>query len=898
MQILAGAGTGKTEVMRQRVVSLLAQGVPPEGLVALTFNIDAGDELKRRVAQGVEAHPDLGPSYLPHLSRCYIGTIHSYCFQLLQTYIPRYENYDVLDDHRLAAFLQRIASGIKLKSLTGSLFTSISAFKKNLDVVDNELVHPDELVEPFASVYRAFLEREEQYRLITYGQQITAAIAELRKQSVFQEVHGALQHLLVDEYQDVNPAQERLIKLLSAPPVELCVVGDDDQSIYQWRGTDVNNIRTFAKRYPNVTTFRLETNRRSRPTIIKIANAFANTIEGRIPKTMRQYRKSGPGDELVLWTAATEADEAERIALTIERLVGEGHKYSDIGILLRGWVAFPLISRALTERGVPIMPGGRMGLFTQPEADLFGRTFAFLGDVGWSSEPYGPRQKVGLTALVTAYTDQFQLSNAQRANLRAELAEWKRRVPSEDKPVDLVSEYYSVLQACGVHKWDMSCDPLITAKAGTIARCTLLLKDYESIRRRSRPDPDKRGEQKGGLDRGKWYYFNLAIFIMNWAHGAYEGFEGDDPYVRDAVVVTTVHTAKGLEWPIVFVPSLSAKRFPSSKTGQKYAYWFVPSGRFDRRRYEGSQNDERRLFYVAMTRARDCLSLSTHGRVTTAKVAPSPFILDVASTVGADLDAEPKIVLPVLAANGGAPEDLLNITYSELSSFASCGYAYRLRVSLGFEAPIAPELGYGKGIHHILRAIADYARREGSPPTEDDLKRLFDEDFYLPAASRPAHLQMKESAHRLVRDFVDSYGQSLVRVWAIERPFELHVRNAVILGRADVILREEEDGRAVFEINDYKVSEDEDTTPHDRQLRVYTSAGRKEGLDVAAAHVFDLGNGEKRSVDIADQTVVQAEEEIASLVDRLREREFVAKPGAVCRRCDVKAICSFRSNGA
>ncbi|MGB6738802.1 MAG: UvrD-helicase domain-containing protein, partial [Candidatus Sulfotelmatobacter sp.] len=187
VQILAGAGTGKTEVMRQRITALLAEGVPPEAIVGLTFNVDAGEQLKKRVEEAVEAHPRLGRKFLDRMNGCYIGTIHSYAFQLLQQYVPKYESYDVLDDHRLAAVLSREANRMELKKLTGKLYGSVKAFIANFDVVQNEMIPPASLTDPFKSVMAVFRERLESYRLLTYGQQIVLAVRELEKPEVFKQ---------------------------------------------------------------------------------------------------------------------------------------------------------------------------------------------------------------------------------------------------------------------------------------------------------------------------------------------------------------------------------------------------------------------------------------------------------------------------------------------------------------------------------------------------------------------------------------------------------------------------------------------------------------------------------------------------------------------------------------
>ena len=277
------------------------------------------------------------------------------------------------------------------------------------------------------------------------------------------------------------------------------------------------------------------------------------------------------------------------------------------------------------------------------------------------------------------------------------------------RTADLVGELYELLDELGVRSWDLT-DPLAVNRLGTLARFTALLADYESVRRRARPDAETAGEQVGGQDRGDWYYRNLAIHIVNYAQGAYEGFDGEPDFALDAVDLTTVHRAKGLEWPAVFVPSVTANRFPTTRTGQVQD-WLVPRDRFDAARYEGSDADERRLFYVAITRARDWLSVSRHERVTTRTVAPSPYFASAA--VPRDRAGRHR---PPADRDHAADAQTIEITYSELAAFLDCAMAYRLRNLLGFQPRLAPELGYGKAVHHVLRAIAEAPGAPGSSP--------------------------------------------------------------------------------------------------------------------------------------------------------------------------------------
>jgi ATP-dependent DNA helicase UvrD/PcrA len=283
--------------------------------------------------------------------------------------------------------------------------------------------------------------------------------------------------------------------------------------------------------------------------------------------------------------------------------------------------------------------------------------------------------------------------------------------------------------------------------------------------------------------------------------------------------------------------------------------------------------------------------LSTHDAVTKKSVKPSPFLTEIA---GGWPPKKEKPKLPRLSNTSSPSDEIVSMSFSELSAFANCGYAYRLRTDLGFEAPLAQELGYGKAVHHILRTLADQARRSKKLPTEAQLDGLFNVDFYLPAATKPAHRLMKRAARKLIGEFVKAHGPGLLNVYAVERPFELHLSNAVVSGRADVIIRRD-GAEDQYEIDDYKVSEGDDLGLYDRQLRTYTSAGRREGLKIIEANIFDLKNSaRKRSVDITPAKIAETETEVIALVDRLKSRDFVPSPGARCQGCDVRQLCKYR----
>lgn len=888
IQIIAAAGSGKTEVVSQRVASLLADGEPPESIVAFTFTDKAASELKERIRERVTAR--MGAEATDQLGRLFVGTIHAYCFRMLQTYVPKYETYTPLDSNQLTNFLYRENRFIGIKELSPTMgtFRGIATFQRGIDVIENELVDTGSLpAGEFKTAVQSYYATLDRFQFMSFGTQITRAVEALADTNVHLAVTAPLRHLIVDEYQDVNPAQEKLIELLAKPhgTADLVVVGDDDQAIYQWRGSSVQNIVTFAQRHADVAQFKLLTNRRSRPGVVNVANTFSQTIPGRIPKQMLPFREADGPSVALARDPGTEHDEANEIARQISDLRSLGLAYRDIAILVRGRAAYPALIRALEGAGIPVQAGGRSGLFAQPEPQVFGATYAWISDVDWTAERYGERVRITLERLLDDYTSAFSLSKDRRSQLAKHLDGWKQRALASEFNQSLVRDFYELMNLLGVKNWDVA-DALARNRLGTVARFTTVLADYEGVNWRSRKDEDNPGEQVGGRSGGPWFYKNLAILLTNYAVASYDDFAGEEGYLEDGVALGTVHGSKGLEWPVVFLPSLVKTRFPSSMNGRSQDFPPELLGRFDRARYEGSDADERRLFYVAITRARDAVLLSSFSQLAGGKNrAASPYFQEVADSLN-----DAGTPTSVTSKNSTTSRDL-TITYSDLAAFESCPRSYLLKNELGFMPTIKPELGYGNAVHHTMRVLAERTQATGAAPTTQQVDQLIGSEFFLPYANKAGHKEMREKARRLVLRYVSEHSSDLLRTWATERPFELYLDGAVISGRADVIYDHHEGQIDRLAIVDYKTSTGGQLDG--LQLQIYTEAGRREGLDVGGAFIHDLGAENRHDVQIDRDAIATAEARIIATVDSLRRRDFEPKPGRrKCRECDVSHICS------
>ena len=886
LQIIASAGSGKTETVSQRIATLVAEGTEPGEIVAFTFTEKAAEELKSRIRARVQAFA--GDAAADKLGNMYVGTIHGFCFQLLTKYVGKYESYDVMDENQLAAFVQRQSTLLKVKDLDpdGRQFKGISKFRENLDVIENEMLGTEVLPDNLKFSVEKFYSLMDEYRLLTFGQQIAKAVEALQDPYVHAKVAKDIKHLIVDEYQDVNPAQEKLIELLAKPngSADLVVVGDDDQAIYQWRGSTVENITTFAARYKDVTQFQLLANRRSRPPIVEAADNFAKSISNRLSKEMSAAREhNGPALDIIS-DYDTEEMEAIELAQSIKKLVSLGFEYRKIAVLVRGRSAYPAIMKAFEQFGIPVQPGGRTGLFDQPDADFLGRCFCWMVDFEWKKRFEFTREKVTLHDLEILAKGIYDLDSKSWKKIEKYLEVMKASVGIDSRKISFVTNVYELTALLGVADWDVK-DVVLASRLGTIARFQGFIADYESVQKRSRQNIENEQEQIGASDQKDYYFKNLASLMINVAVDNYLDFEGEDDVKTNSVELMTVHASKGLEWDAVFLPSLTKKRFPSSRSGTSKD-WLVPTELFDRLRYEGSDSDERRLFYVAMTRAREWLSLSAHVKVKKGNVQPSPYIQHVEAEYNEKLGYPKQWTL----VGREIDEQDLQISYSEISAYLECGHSYWLRNLIGFPPAIIEEIGYGKAIHHLMRVIAEQTTERGKPLKPIDIDRILATDFFLPFANKAIASRFRESARKLVLKYMKDHSADMSRVWEVERPFELALPGVVVFGRADVILDKHEGKPDSLAIVDYKTNTE--GRELDLQLQIYTIAGQREGLDVQGAFIHDLGSANREAVDTSPVALQSAIDVVTGAAQGIKERKFDAQPSVPkCGRCDVRAIC-------
>jgi len=689
-----------------------------------------------------------------------------------------------------------------------------------------------------------------------------------------------VKYLMVDEYQDINRAQEKLIQLIGTH-AGLFIVGDPRQTIYKWRGSDEKCFEDFARKYPDTETISITENRRSAKSILNLANTFSDSFETQRYDHIAPTRK----DEGIVAHIVTETadDEARWIADQVARYVSSGIcTYSDIGILMRSvTTSAPPFIDEFRGRGIPFIVGGKVGLFRREEAKAVGMLFCWLFEGSWwQKDPWNSKDSFSWNELLPKGIETWQsvVPYTLPDDIAKQINKWKDLTLS-GKFEHFTEVYQELLRTLGYLNLDPE-DPNQAVMMANLGRFNSLLTDYETAIR------------LGGKKRRNWQQDMKGLFwyIHNYATSAYEEQQGDDVRAINAVQLVTMHQAKGLEWPIVFMPGLIATRFPSSKSRNPNKTWQISRNLFDAAKYEGGIEDERRLFYVAATRAKDVLVLSSFRRINKA-VRESEFVSDLPSSSFKELSM--RDALPDYSLTKGADiEDIQTFSAGEIINYKTCPHSYRLRQIWGYQPGLSDYLGYGNTLHFCLRIAAELIKNEGYSPISA-IATSVDEHFFMPFADEVRSKQVKQAARRKLMEFVKKHEDDMLRIKEVETRIEFPLQRATIAGKVDVILHE---GNAI-EIRDYKTT-DQATTFEDSamQVQVYALGLNMIGESVAKGSIAYLDNATLRDVEVKEGHIEEAQKTAERHVGGILNRDFKACSGSHCKSCDYGLICKWKGN--
>ena len=623
--ILAGAGSGKTKVLTVRIAHLLAQGVNPYEILAITFTNKAAKEMKSRV-EGLVG--DVA-------NRIWLSTFHSFCAKFLRFELDNFlgynSNFTIYDTSDSQAVIKAALKALNLDDKyypAGSMIGAISDAKnKLLFASDFRKQARDFYQQKVADVYEYYERELRKNNALDFDDLLLVAVKLLQSnEAVLDKYSKRFRYVMIDEYQDTNHAQYLLAKLLASHWKNIAVVGDADQSIYAWRGADIQNILDFEKDYPNCTSIKLEQNYRSTKIILDAANAVIENNEGRPKKNL--WTDKTEGAKIQHFTAQSEHEEAAFIGDTIAKKHDiHGAPYGDMAILYRTNAQSRVLEEALIKRALPYTMVGGTKFYDRKEIK---DVLAYLrvlynpfDDLSLLRIINVPKRSIGATTVAKLQDyarangtslfmtlTQLHLVDTIKGKTKEKLEEFGILIftlvaEMEDKTVLDILE--SILDRTGyLAQLEESTDPQDQARAENIGELLSVAKDFQ--------DTNPTGTVEDFLEQ---------VALVNDV----DSFEQEE----SKVTLMTLHAAKGLEFPIVFLGGLEEGLFPHSRTLMN----------------PEEIEEERRLAYVGITRAEKELYISNATTRTvfgrTSSYLPSRFIDEIPEELVDGLRAKRKV---------------------------------------------------------------------------------------------------------------------------------------------------------------------------------------------------------------------------------------------------------------
>lgn len=1006
--VVAGAGSGKTEVMARRIAWWVGvENVPKDNIVAFTFTERAAEEMKFRIRSWIQKITPEDQEV--SLGNMYIGTIHGFCIAKIREFWPdEYHNYDILDEASRSALILRGFNGVlALLPLQQALgigrYATMESFMQAYDQLHEHNVFEIKLPTDDPPFHLGEEEREwcRQAMLVTdvgespaaqaFGKAASRYYAYLRcrrfldfstSQSEFirrldadkarrQQVGGTGVHLVVDEVQDINPVQRQLIELLIGDTGRLTAVGDHRQAIYGFRGAKVEIIAKLweaFKKSPDAGVVDLKENFRSTPRIIELANRWTGSLSPL--RTMTTPPMAHGNRNRVDYNASHVAligfddrdAEAAWIAEAIRALVPSeqegalhdkkegatrGLAFSDVAVLVRSSTSVREYMRALESAGIPCVVRAGPDLFSQPEVLLLlgalgvtSRQDEFIGsEFNPKSMPNRVKDVLGCQPLpaevlksAARLLRQSGLAfdrNAEDRLLLAAEAIGRRieghsytsaqvgglRTPSlrqyltSRSPIRRVFPqqlFHFLLSEAGVDAWD-TCEGRGQTAMFHLGALSSLVTGIEMPGWTSAQD-------------FRWQIIGLCQY------GAEEGRVEEQPLMvqPDAVSISTIHAVKGLEFPAVFMADVQPRRFPSSfakrKSNLPLDGRIVTTIDIDGLADNDNHDGERRLMYVALTRAERFLLISHSGNQT------SKFVKELRSLVkntgGRVTDDSGKILHDLkYAPQEMRREQHLATSFSDLRYYLECPHDFYLRKVLGFAPTIDQAFGYGRGVHNLLRAIHSDPKKWAKIAADRrtlrlEIQKLVDRGlFYLRYTTGDPAENMRNKGLQVVADYVEYYAAELARLaFEPEKAFETLVEygdgegGALITGAIDIV-RQDDPPRVT--LIDFK-SGDPESDNHQKldeqemklQVAIYAVGAKKEfeyQPEKGLVRYLDADDDKRElEVPLDDASIAEATALVAETARQIRDRKFNAGPHkrpdgtARCPECDFLGVCGMK----
>jgi DNA helicase II / ATP-dependent DNA helicase PcrA len=961
--IIAGAGTGKTTVITTRIQNLiLEKKVPPSNILALTFTEKAAAEMEKRVDE-----------ILPYgYTQMWIETFHAFADRIIRQeaiHIGLNPAFDLMTEAESLLFLRKNIFKFDLEYFRplGNPMKFLQGMLNHFSRLKDDDITPEQYLKfakelparnashndaggksdddetkkalELANAFQKYEELKTKEGVMDFSDLISNTLKLFRtRKNILAFYQNMFQYILVDEFQDTNYAQNELAILLAGDKKNITVVGDDDQSIYRWRVAAIANMIHFRTHFPNAKIVTLNKNYRSTQNILDSAykmiqnnNPDRLEVKEKIDKKLIAQREIKGSEVEFIFTNKAE-DEAEEVADKILEITsskgrsasGRNLKYNDFAILVRANDHATPFLRSLERKKIPYQFLGPGHLFQQSEIkDLI----SYLHALANFEDTPSLYRVITLPIFDVSARDVAAILNFAKKR-SVSLFEGMENVENSNLTDEGKEKIARIVNMMKKHLARIPKDP-----AGQILYYFFedsgLLGHYL--------DPQSQRTEKEAQNIARFFEklqnfaatrTDASVFaVVEWIDLSME--LGESPMSADvdwtennAVNILTVHSSKGLEFPVVFVVNLVSQRFPSRDRREqipvpdKLIREILPTG-------DESLQEERRLFYVAMTRARDKLFLSAsrfYGEAKREKKL-SPFLAealgeDYVTSIVKKQTPKPQgqqlSLLEVFNANiqnsstneidlsskNHEPRTINYISYSQIQTFQMCPLHYKLRYILNFPSPASPALSYGISVHSVLRDMLMNARAAQPVNTEivkDLLKKNWIKEGY---AGKTHEEKTYQQAEKMLSEFWDDYKKEKPDTLSVEQPFSFWLGKLKIGGRIDRV--DKLKGNKI-EIIDYKTGTnmlDEKKAKDDLQLSFYALAatevhdqifGKAPEDVVLTLHYLEAN--QKVSTTRSKEELELAKEKILNIVSEIETSEFKCSGGMLCKNCEYKILC-------
>ncbi len=913
--IIAGPGSGKTLVLVVRVLNILIQKLAePRDMLICTFTEKAAFELRDRISAAAKKL-----NYSGDLSDLLVGTIHGICNDFLMTYrhlTPLGNNYEVLDELTQLLFLYdnfdkiigQEADGKYLTRWT-TRWTAIEGARNYFDKITEELIDPIKLLEspdPFikriGEAYRAYEQALYEKNGIDFAHQQKLCYQLLQDSRAGESIRGKIKYAMVDEYQDTNYIQEQLLLLLTSPRNNICVVGDEDQSIYRFRGATVRNILEFQNHFPAREISKLTINYRSHEKIIKAYNKFMMSHNWSNPGSGHQFRYDkeivpDPDGKFPDYPAVfsiwgeTKNDEGSRIAdivhfLKENRVIED---YSQVALFLHSvrLEHSEHYIRALEAKGIPAFCPRARGYFESEEIRYIVACFAIL--LGYYGENRGEVVGKGLNELAT-YVDDCLVELGRSCGAPHPLSlciqrfEGEIRELQEGETLDrrLADYFYHFL----AH------EPFASMvknenRARNLAIFSQLLNVFQNYYHYTVISYRNR-------DFLRLHFFNSFLRLL-YIGGINEYEDPDQPFPKGYVQVMTIHQAKGLEFPVVIVGSLD-KQLSSPKDVDRRLSPFYHREPFEpENRITGF--DRMRLHYVAFSRAEKILAL-------TSTEQPKPYF----NPIWQGLPQWPYVRQDLLKSlffrlRSRMPLKKTFSFTSDLKVYETCPRQYQFFRDYDFTPSRSAEIFFGALVHHTIedihRLVMDKRAHELN---ERKIREIFDFNFrhLMARGIRPIGEIQKANAFSQVMNYFNQNRAEMDRIIDTEVDVSVEKENYILSGKIDLLLGSDDK----LELLDFKsqprpIEDDLRLDGYYKQLCIYAHIlERRYGRKAERLLLYWTGEP-KRSEALMEfpyrpEVVDEAGIYFDHVVDQILKKDYrirTTPEHKVCKECDLRVYC-------